>query len=153
MQKPFPGKAIALQKMQRYCAYQERCHSEVRQKLLALSVYGDLLEEIIAELIADNYLNEERFARTYTRGKFRSKAWGRVRIQQELKLRKVSEYCIRKGLEEIEEEDYQVALEKILHKKLEELRAEDSFTAHQKAAQYALRKGYEAELIWRVLKA
>ena len=122
MQKPFPGKDVALQKMQRYCAFQERCHSEVRQKLLELSVYGDTLEEIIAELIADNYLNEERFARSYARGKFRTKAWGRNRIKQELKMRRVSEYCIRKGLEEIEEDDYLATLEKVIHKKLEELR-------------------------------
>lgn len=152
MQKPFPGKDVALQKMQRYCAFQERCHSEVRQKLLELSVYGDTLEEIIAELIADNYLNEERFARAYARGKFRTKAWGRNRIKQELKMRRVSEYCIRKGLEEIEEDDYLATLQKVIHKKLEELRGEDQFTAQQKTAQYAMRKGYESELIWSVLK-
>ena len=153
MQKPFPGKDVALQKMQRYCAFQERCHSEVRQKLLELSVYGDTLEEIIAELIADNYLNEERFARSYARGKFRTKAWGRNRIKQELKMRRVSEYCIRKGLEEIEEDDYLATLEKVIHKKLEELRGEDLFTAQQKTAQYAMRKGYESELIWQVIKS
>lgn len=153
MQKPFPGKDVALQKMQRYCAFQERCHSEVRQKLLSMSVYGDTLEEIIAELISDNYLSEERFARSYARGKFRTRAWGRNRIVQELKMRKVSEYCIRKGLEEIEEEDYQAALKKIIAKKLEELRGEDNFTATQKTAQYAMRKGYESELIWTILKA
>ena len=139
--------------MQRYCAFQERCHSEVRQKLLELSVYGDTLEEIIAELIADNYLNEERFARSYARGKFRTKAWGRNRIKQELKMRRVSEYCIRKGLEEIEEDDYLATLEKVIHKKLEELRGEDLFTAQQKTAQYAMRKGYESELIWQVIKS
>lgn len=138
--------------MQRYCAFQERCHSEVRQKLLELSVYGDTLEEIIAELIADNYLNEERFARAYARGKFRTKSWGRNRIKQELQMRRVSDYCIRKGLEEIEEEDYLVTLEKVIAKKLEELRGEDQFTAQQKTAQYAMRKGYESELIWSVLK-
>lgn len=153
MQKPFPGKDVALQKMQRYCAFQERCHSEVRQKLIEISVYGDTLEEIIAELIADNYLNEERFARAYTRGKFRTKSWGRNRIQQELKMRRVSDYCIRKGMEEIDEEDYLATLEKIISKKLEELRGEDQFTAQQKAAQYAMRKGYESELIWRVIKS
>lgn len=153
MQKPFPGKEVALQKMQRYCAFQERCHSEVRQKLIEISVYGDTLEEIIAELIADNYLNEERFARAYARGKFRTKSWGRNRIQQELKMRRVSDYCIRKGMEEIEEEDYLATLEKVISKKLEELRGEDQFTAQQKTAQYAMRKGFESELIWRVIKS
>ena len=153
MQKPFPGKEVALQKMQRYCAFQERCHSEVRQKLLEISVYGDTLEEIIAELISENYLNEERFARAYARGKFRTKSWGRNRIQQELKMRKVSAYCIRKGMEEIDEADYLATLEKIITKKLAELHGEDNFTTQQKTAQYAMRKGYESELIWRVLKA
>nr|WP_290939499.1 RecX family transcriptional regulator [Haliscomenobacter sp.] len=76
MQKPFPGREIALQKLQRYCAFQERCYHEVRQKLYELSVYGDLLEEIVAELISDNFLNEERFTRTYARGKFRTRSWG-----------------------------------------------------------------------------
>ena len=153
MQKPFPGKDVALQKMQRYCAFQERCHSEVRQKLIEISARGDTLEEIIAELIADNYLNEERFARAYARGKFRTKSWGRNRIKQELQMRRVSDYCIRKGLEEIEEEDYLATLEKVIAKKLEELRGEDHFTAQQKTAQYAMRKGYESELIWRTIKA
>lgn len=153
MQKPFPGKEVALQKMQRYCAFQERCHNEVRQKLLSMSVYGDTLDEIMAELISDNYLNEERFARSYARGKFRSKGWGKNRIVQELKMRKVTEYCIRKGLEEIEDDDYHAMLEKIIAKKLEELRGEDTFTATQKTAQYAMRKGYESDLIWAILKS
>ncbi|MBK9492155.1 MAG: RecX family transcriptional regulator [Haliscomenobacter sp.] len=152
MQKPFPGKEIALQKLQRYCAFQERCHQEVRQKLYELSVYGDLQEEIVAELISDNFLNEERFARTYARGKFRSRSWGRIRIQQELKQRKVSDYCIRKGMEEIEEEEYLKALQKIIAKKQAELGGEEEFTARQKTAQYAMRKGFESELIWAILR-
>ena len=152
MQKPFPGKEIALQKLQRYCAFQERCHQEVRQKLYELSVYGDLQEEIVAELISDNFLNEERFARTYARGKFRSRSWGRIRIQQELKQRKVSDYCIRKGMEEIEEEEYLKALQKIIAKKQAELAGGEEFTARQKTAQYAMRKGFESELIWAILR-
>lgn len=152
MQKPFPGKELALQKLQRYCAFQERCHQEVRQKLYELSVYGDLLEEIIAELIADNFLNEERFARTYARGKFRTRSWGRVRIQQELKQRKVSDYCIRKGMEEIDEEEYLKTLQKVIAKKQAELTGEEQFTARQKTAQYAMRKGFESELIWAILR-
>ncbi|AEE53864.1 regulatory protein RecX [Haliscomenobacter hydrossis] len=152
LQKPFPGKEIALQKLQRYCAFQERCHQEVRQKLYELSVYGDLQEEIVAELISENFLNEERFARTYARGKFRTRSWGRIRIQQELKQRKVSEYCIRKGMEEIEEEEYLKALQKIIAKKQAELAGEEEFAARQKTAQYAMRKGFESELIWAILR-
>ena len=152
LQKPFPGREIALQKLQRYCAFQERCHQEVRQKLYELSVYGDLLEEIVAELISDNFLNEERFARTYARGKFRTRSWGRIRIQQELKQRKVSDYCIRKGMEEIEEEEYLKTLQKVIAKKQAELAGEEQFAARQKTAQYAMRKGFESELIWAILR-
>ena len=104
MQKKYLSKADALKRMQRYCAYQDRCHSEVRTKLIELGVYGDTLEEIMAELVIERFLDEERFARSYVRGKFRLKKWGRVRIKRELKLRKISAYCQRKGLEEIEEE-------------------------------------------------
>jgi regulatory protein len=153
LQKPFPGKDAALLKLQRYCAYQERCHQEVRSKLIEISVYGDLLEEIMAELISENYLNEERFARSYARGKFRTRSWGRIRIQQELKMRKVSDYCIRKGMEEIDEETYLETLKKIIAKKLAELHEEDNFTARQKAAQYAMRKGYESDLIWVIINS
>ncbi len=108
MQKPkkYISQAEALQKLQRYCAYQDRCHSEVRSKLLDLGIYGDELEEIIAELITDNFLNEERFARSYARGKFNIKKWGRHRIKQELKRRQITDYCLRKAMEEIEETDY-----------------------------------------------
>ena len=83
----------ALAKLQRYCAYQDRCHQEVRTKLIDLGVFGDTLEEIITDLIKDNFLNEERFARSYARGKFRMRKWGRIKIRQELKLRKISDYC------------------------------------------------------------
>ena len=86
------SKDDALKKLQRYCAYQERCHQEVRQKLLDLGIYGDDLEDIIAELITDNFLNELRFAQIYAGGKFRIKKWGRHRIRQELKKRKYRKY-------------------------------------------------------------
>ena len=94
------SKEEALAKMQRYCAYQERCHEEVRSKLLNMGVYSDWREEIIVQLIEENFLNEERFARSFARGKFRIKQWGRNRIRQELKKRKISDYCVRKAMEE-----------------------------------------------------
>ncbi len=107
--------------MQRYCAYQDRCHSEVRSKLLDLGIYGDELEEVIAELITDNFLNEERFARSYARGKFNIKKWGRIRIKQELKRRHITAYCLRKAMEEIEEEDYLKTLEGLIRKKADQM--------------------------------
>jgi regulatory protein len=144
---------MALQKLQRYCAYQERCHQEVRQKLLDLGVYGDTLEEVIHDLITDNFLNEERFAQSYARGKFRTKNWGRIRIQQELKQRQLSPYCIKKGLQEIDEQEYLGVLTVLLQKKLEEYAPEGEFQATAKAAQYALRRGFESDRIWQILKA
>ena len=110
-------KEEGLAKLQKFCAYQDRCHQEVRTKLITLGIYGDDLEEIIVELIADNFLNEERFARSYARGKFRMRRWGRVRILNELKFRKITDYCIRKAMTEIEEEDYLETLIEVLEKK------------------------------------
>lgn len=154
MQKPkkYISQAEALQKLQRYCAYQDRCHSEVRSKLLDLGIYGDELEEIIAELITDNFLNEERFARSYARGKFNIKKWGRHRIKQELKRRQITDYCMRKAMEEIEEADYLNTLEELIRKKAEHMTDPFSFQNKQKLAAFVIRKGYESNLVWEVLK-
>lgn len=150
--KKWISKEEALAKLQRYCAYQDRCHQEVRSKLLDLGVYGDTLEEVITELIGENFLNEERFAKSYARGKFRLKGWGRVRITQELKRRNVSAYCIRKGLEEIEEAAYQATLLELLEKKAAQLDTTNPFELRSKLYQLAHRKGYESALIQEVLQ-
>lgn len=153
MQKKYLTKAQALKKLQRYCAYQDRCHSEVRSKLIELGVYGDTLEEVMAELILERFLDEERFAKSYVRGKFRLKKWGRIRIKQELRLRKISVYCTKKGLEEIEEDEYLACLRTILEKKIQDYaRKDDDYTSHQKAAVYANGRGYEYPLIWEILR-
>lgn len=153
MQKKYLSKAEALKKLQRYCAYQDRCHSEVRSKLIELGVYGDTLEEVMAELIIDRFLDEERFACSYVRGKFRLKKWGRIRIRQELRRRKISAYCTKKGFEEIDEEEYQACLRAILEKKIKEYaRKHNDYTARQKAAIYANGRGYEYPLIWEILR-
>ena len=142
----------ALSKMQRYCAYQDRCHQEVRSKLLELEVYGERLEQVMALLIEEGFLNEERFARSFARGKFRIKQWGRIRIRKELKGRQVSEYCIRKAMEEIEETDYLDTLRSMLQKKLEFESGSDVFKQKQKAARYALGRGFESTLVWAILE-
>ena len=115
--KKYISQEDALAKLQRYCAYQDRCHQEVRTKLLNLGIYGDDLEEIMADLISENFLNEERYARSFARGKFRMKKWGRNRIRQELKMRNISAYCLRKAMTEIEEEDYLKTLKEVISKK------------------------------------
>jgi len=134
--------------MQRYCAYQDRCHHEVRQKLVKLGLYGDNLEEVLYDLVTEGFLNEERFARSFTRGKFRMKGWGRIRIEQELKKRQISEYCIRKGLEEIEATAYQKQLYATLQKKGDSLAGNPPFEQRSKAGQYAIRRGFEPDLVW-----
>lgn len=149
--KKYISKDDAIQKLQHFCAYQDRCHAEVRQKLIRLGVYGDELEEIIATLIEENFLNEERFARSYVRGKFRMRQWGRQRIVRELKTRNISAYCIRKGLEEIEEETYQKVLLEVLEKKKEKTIAVNTYSLKNKVAAYAIQRGYEPDLVWKLI--
>jgi len=140
-----------LGKLQKYCAYQERCHQEVRMKLLKLKVYGDDLEEIMADLVKDNYLNEERFARAYARGKFRIKSWGRIRIKNELKRRQISAYCMRKAMSEIDDEAYEkvsVEVAKSLMRRYKDL---GDFEKKRKVIAGMQRRGYEYEVIERAL--
>jgi len=112
MYKKYLTKEQALQKLKHYCAYQERCHSEVKEKLYQLGVWKKEHDEIIASLIEENYLNEERFAVAYAGGHFRIKQWGRIKIKYELKQKQVSEYSIKKALKQIEDEEYGKVLEK-----------------------------------------
>ncbi|MEM6964751.1 MAG: regulatory protein RecX [Bacteroidota bacterium] len=146
------SKEDALKKLQRYCAYQERCHQEVRNKLLELRIYGDDLEEIIADLISDNYLNEERFAKIYAGGKFRIKKWGRVRILKELKLRKISAYSIKKAMAEIDEADYLKTLHEVFDKRYKNVIEPNEFKLKGNLAKYAMSRGFETNIIWRELK-
>ncbi len=151
--KKYLSKTDALAKLQSYCAYQERCHREVRSKLLNLGIYGDDLEEIIASLIEENFLNEERYARSFARGKFRMKQWGRNRIVRELKMRDISDYCIRKAMTEIDEEEYLKTLEAVLERQAEKVKADNDFAKQNKLAQYAIQqRGFEAELVWDAVK-
>jgi regulatory protein len=142
------SKDDALKKMQRYCAYQDRCHQEVRQKMIEMGVLPDWREEVMVELIQENFLNEERFARSYARGKFRIKQWGRKRITMELKKRNISAYCIRKAMEEIETEDYLSTLKSLVEKKAAALTEDNPFVLKKKISEYLLRRGFESGLIW-----
>ena len=152
IKKIITQKDIALQKLMHYCAYQERCHQEVRSKLLSLEIYGDDLEEIIAELITENFLNEERFAKAYAGGKFRIKKWGKIRIKQELKKRKISDYCIKKAMQEIDEEGYMEGLYALIEKKRKTEKETNEFKLKGRLAKYAMSKGFESYLVWQALK-
>lgn len=144
-------KEQALQKLRHYCAYQERSHSEVRDKLYQLGVWKKDHDEIIASLIEDNYLNEERFAIAFAGGKFRMKHWGRVKIRYELKQKQVSEYSIKKAMKEIKEEDYLKLLEKLAGDKYASLKSEQYLVRKKKTQDYLMQRGFEPELITRTL--
>lgn len=147
MQRKFLTKEQAFQKLKQYCAYQERSHYEVKQKLWELGIRPADQEEIIASLIEDDYLNEERFAIQFAGGKFRMNDWGRKKIYYALKEKKVSDYSIKKGLAAIHEEDYQKTLEELARKKLESLKTNAPLERRKKTIDYLLQKGYEHELI------
>ena len=137
--------------IKKYCAYQERCHSEVRSKLLEHGIYGYLLEELIAKLITENFLNEERFAIQFAGGKFRMKQWGKVKITHELRLRKVSEYCIKSALAEIDSDHYLQSLSRILDYKKTTLQGLSDTKMNARLTEFALSKGYSYEDIRKVL--
>ena len=151
--KKYHTKEQALQKAKHYCGYQERCHSEVKEKLYSMGLYKQQAEECIAQLIEENYLNEERFAQQFAGGKFRMKQWGRVKIRYELKQKQVSEYCVKKGLKEIDEEDYLRVLKKLTFEKWATVKTEKNiFIKLRKTQDYLMQKGYEHELIKQALK-
>ncbi len=139
-------------KAQLSCAYQERCQQEMRDKLYEWGLHSNDVENIIANLISDNFLNEERFAKAFAGGKFRIKKWGRVKIKIELKKRKISDYCIKKGMQEIDDTDYIKTLKSILVKKLKENPKGKEQVRNYKAAQYAISRGYEGDLVWDEIK-
>ncbi len=141
------SKKEASKKAADYCAYQERSQLEVRQKLSDIGFYGDEAEEIIAELIMLDFLNEERFAKAFAGGKFRMKRWGKIKITLGLKQKGISDYCIRKGLEEIPDQDYQEALAYWAEKKASALQGHPAIK-RKKLAQFLIAKGFEPELVW-----
>ncbi len=145
--------ADALRKAASFCAYQERTQQEVRDRLAAWDIASDDAEEIIAELIGQNYLNEERFAKTFAGGKFRVKGWGKRKIQQHLKQRGISGHNLNQAMAEIAPTDYRATLTDLLDKKRRMLRDDNPLVIKQKLVRYALSKGYESELIFSVLRA
>ena len=151
-QKKYISKQDALARLQKYCAYQDRCHQEVRSKLVEIGIYGDDLEEIIVDLIQDKFLDEQRFALSFARGKFRYKKWGRTRIRRELKMRDISDYCMKKAMAEIEEEDYIQTIQTLLTKKNQEVKEKNPFKRRKKLADYVIGKGYESFLVWNEIR-
>ena len=137
-------KEMALQKLESFCGYQERSISEVKTKLRDLGMFGENAEVIIAKLVEDNFLNEERFALAFARGKFRIKSWGKIRIKLELQARYIPDKLIKKALKAMDTEGgYLETLERLLLLKLRETDGD-----RDKTASYALRKGFESDLVF-----
>lgn len=146
-------KEQALVKIRSFCAYQERCHAEVKDKLYSYGLYSSQVDELLASLIEENYLNEERYAIAFAGGKFRMKGWGRKRIEYALKQDKVSAYCIKKAMQQISDEDYENTVNRLVEKKMETWKDLTRFEATKKLRDYLVRKGYEWNVIERAIKS
>ena len=136
----------------KYCDYQERCHQEVRNKLFELCAYTSEVEQYIATLIEENLLNEERYACAVARGRFRLKKWGRVKIMQYLKLHKISAYCIKRALKEIDGDEYDKTVTRLAEHKWEELKGERNIHVKKgKVLRFLQQKGFENDLAYTVV--
>lgn len=143
---------MARQRIENWCAYQERAQQETRNKLYEYGLHEADVEQIISELIGENFLNEERFAIAFAGGKFRIKKWGKIKIKLELRQRKVSDYCINKALKQIPDKDYFSTLETIILQKSKLVKESNKIKKHYKLLQFASSRGYEKDLIVEVLK-
>jgi regulatory protein len=144
-------KEQALQKLRHYCSYQERCHNEVKTKLYQLGTNKKLNDEIIAELIQGSYLNEERFAIAFATGKFKINHWGKRKIEYALKEKFISNYCIKKALQQIPEKEYLAILGKLANEKYKDLKGEQYLIRKRKTIDYLLGKGFEWELVSKIV--
>ncbi len=149
----------ARKKLEWYCAYQERCHSEVKEKLYGYGLFPNEVDQIVAYLITENFLNEERFAEAYASGKFRIKNWGKNKIKQGLKQRHISDYCIKKALNSIDGDEYYEVLKKVAEKKSKSLKevkglskSQKEYQKKMKLIQYLLSRGFESDLVSEVVK-
>ena len=135
-------------KLKQYCSYQDRCHNEVEKKLKSFDVISEVKEQIIFNLINENYLNETRFCKSFVRGKFKIKNWGKRKITIELKSRKISSYNINEGPKEINEIDYLNKLENLFNKKLASLDHLSLINKKKKILSFLLYRGWETNLIY-----
>ena len=141
----------AQKRLEHYCAYQERCHYEVEQKLRELNMISSAQEIIITKLLGENYLNETRFSQSFARGKFRIKKWGKVRINRELKARRISDYNIKKGLREISDEDYNETFYTLFEKRKASVDHYPLYERKRKILDYMVYRGWEKEKIYASL--
>ncbi len=153
MQNQFSfGKSYSVQeatkKLERYCAYQERCHKEVIDKLREMRMIPEAIDQIVGHLIQENYLNEERFAKSFARGKFNIKKWGKNRIVRELQLRDISAFNIKSALKEITSDVYMITLDELAQKRLDAIKESNPQKRKKKLADYLLYRGWESHLVY-----
>lgn len=139
----------ALSKLQKYCTYQDRCHIEVERKLTEMRIIPQAKEHIIMSLIEGDYLNEERFALAFVKGKFKIKKWGRIRLKAELKRRKISKYLIESALKQISEKDYLFTFEELANRKANSIKANSILLKKKKLADYLIYRGWESNLVYK----
>ncbi|WP_298884564.1 regulatory protein RecX [uncultured Polaribacter sp.] len=138
-------------KLENYCVYQDRCHKEVEQKMREYNLITEAKEMIFLSLMKDNFLNEERFAKSFARGKFRIKSWGKQRIVRELKFKDISDYNIKTALKEIDEEEYLSTIYRITENRNEIINETDIYKRKKKLIEFLMRKGFEADLIYKTV--
>jgi len=139
-------------KLERYCAYQDRCHKEIETKLREFVLIEEAKNQIILHLMEHDFVNEERFSKSFARGKFRIKKWGKQRIVRELKQRSVSEYNIKTALKEIDEEKYIATIYEIAERRNAIITEENPYKRKKKLSDFLVRKGYEYDLIYATIK-
>jgi regulatory protein len=142
----------AIHKIEHFCAYQERCHDEVVQKLRTMKMDSNEIDKILAHLIQENYLNESRFACSFARGKHRIKLWGKVRIVNELKLRNIITYNINLALKEISPEEYEMNFNVLAERNWHSIKESNGLKKRKKCCDFLLRKGYESNVVYEKVK-
>ena len=138
----------ATKKLEHYCAYQERCHQEVKQKLVSMHMIPEAIDVIMIHLLEHNFLNEERFAKAYVRGKFKIKAWGRRRLAFQLKQKDVSKFNINQALEEISDEEYIGVFNDLTEKVAHTIKETNKLKKKKKFVDYFLYRGWESHLVY-----
>ena len=139
----------AIKKLEYYCAYQERCHQDVEDKLYSMKLSKGSREIVMLHLLENDFLNEERFSRAYARGKFRIKKWGKQRITKELNAKNISDYNIKSAMKEIDESEYYRTFDKLAEKRFLELNETDIYKKRKKLANYLLYRGWESYLVYK----
>lgn len=142
----------ATRKLERYCAYQERCHSEVVEQLRRMRMIPEAIDQIVVHLIQHEFLNETRFALAFVRGKFRQKGWGPLRLSAELRNKGVSENLISRSLDAISEDEYARRFQEVAARKADTLKGEDREKARQKLFHYLYYRGWEKDRIYGALR-